>query len=74
MYRGKLREMLRKYQEAHEDFEKVLRFDKNNMEALIKNANCLRKVRAFANCLSNLAAALYIDKGEHRKQLLLERI
>lgn len=32
----------------------------------MKNAECLRKMGAYANCLSNLAAALYADDGKHK--------
>lgn len=33
----------------------------------MKNAECLKKMGAFANCLSNLAAALYADKGQNKQ-------
>lgn len=29
---------------------------------------------AYSNCLSNLAAALYIDNGENKKNILTMRI
>jgi len=51
------------YEKAHQDYEKILKSDKNNIEVLLKNAECLRKMGAYANCLSNFSAAFYLAES-----------
>ena len=51
------------YEKAHQDYEKFLKSNKNNIEVLLKNAECLKKMGAYANCLSNLSAAFYLAEG-----------
>lgn len=73
-YRAKICEMRSDYEQAHQDYEKILAHDKSNTEIYVKNADVLKKMGAYSNCLSNLASALYVDKGEFKKDILQRRV
>lgn len=55
------------YQSAHKDYQTILKTDKSNVEILIKDADCLYKMKSYTNCLSNLSAALYADRNNDSK-------
>ena len=74
-YRAKLNQQQEKWQEAHEDYEIVLKQRKNNPEVLLGAALCAKHLGFGSNCMSLLNAALYADHShEFTSSILLERI
>jgi tetratricopeptide (TPR) repeat protein len=74
LYRANVGNILGKYHQSNLDYEAVLRHDHNNVEVLLRNAECLNKMGQFSSSLNKLAQALHSDTGHFRHEILCKRI
>lgn len=54
------------YQEALEDYETVLLYDRRNLRALLSKAELLRRLQRTAEAIEHLDRALRLDHWQHR--------
>lgn len=66
------------YQEALEDYDTVLKYDRRNLRALLSKAELLRRLQRPAEAIEHLDRALKLDHWQHRalitKGRLLEEV
>jgi tetratricopeptide (TPR) repeat protein len=67
MYRANINSLLHRYENAYQDFERVLKLDSKNVEVMIRCAECRCRMGAYLNGLTQLTEALHLDRGEHHQ-------
>ncbi len=72
LYRAKMLQQNGDYEQAHQDYEIILKSRKDSAEVLLRDAMCLKELGRLSNCLSMLNSAFYCDQsGQLKGQILM---